>query len=250
MKRAVYTVLMGDYEGLNELRIDPDPGADYLCFTDDPSLTSETWEIVHVKPALPADPHRSQRVIKIEGCPRLDKYDMTLYIDNTVELRQPGSMILAEWLVDGVDIAGPAHSFRDSVEDEFIAVAEACLDSSERIDEQLNHYRAFYPEVLGQKPQWSGMIARRNTPQNRALCVTWLQHVLRYARRDQLSFNVACTVNGVSVRVIPIDNHESPLHIWPIYNNRRQSMRIYPAPPRDELVTGVSQGVVKIERSH
>ena len=119
----------------------------------------------------------------------------------------------------------PAHSSRDSVEDEFTAVAG--LDSSERIAEQLEHYRAFYPDVLGQKPYWCGMIARRNTPQNRALCVTWLQQVLRYARRDQLSVNVACVVNDVSVRVILIDNHESPLHIWPIYNNRRESMRFY-----------------------
>ncbi|MEO8908191.1 MAG: hypothetical protein ABI310_08950, partial [Microbacteriaceae bacterium] len=61
VRQAVYTSLLGGYEELNEQEIARSGATTFLCFTDDPGLTSETWEIVLVEPRFPLDTVRSQR---------------------------------------------------------------------------------------------------------------------------------------------------------------------------------------------
>jgi hypothetical protein len=224
MKRAIYTALIGDYEDLNELAGSPEPGVDRICLTNNRELVSSTWQIIHVDSDFPADPIRSQRMLKIRGHSVLADYDETLYVDNTVELLAPVSGILDVWL-DGVDIAIPTHSFRTSVGEEFLEVTSSGLDSRERFTEQLDHYSRTYPTAIEQRPFWNGIIARRKSAASDALCKTWADHVLRYSRRDQLSLTVAIAITKVDVRRIEIDNYSSPIHRWPILTNRKTADR-------------------------
>lgn len=46
-KKVLYTVLTGNYERLNELEI-KEKEIRAICFTDDPTLTSSTWEIIQM----------------------------------------------------------------------------------------------------------------------------------------------------------------------------------------------------------
>jgi Glycosyltransferase len=86
---VVYTALFGAHEKLLEQGVAWSSSARFICFTDDASLTSSTWEIVHVEPLFPADPRRSQRDIKIRGHQLLHESDVWMYIDNTVRLTAP-----------------------------------------------------------------------------------------------------------------------------------------------------------------
>jgi hypothetical protein len=43
----------------------------------------------------------------------------------------------------------------------------------------------------------------------------WWEHVLRYSRRDQLSFGVAMAAAGVWVKSVPLANLQSAVHRWP-----------------------------------
>jgi hypothetical protein len=218
--RAVYTALFGHYELLNEQPMAAASDARFICFTDDPDLVSESWELVLIEPPLPLDMVRSQRDIKIRGHRILDEFDETLYIDNSVMLRQTPEQILAEWL-DGADIAISRHSFREQVVDEFDAILELGYDDATRVNEQLNYYAELYPDVLLEHPFWNGMIARRNTPGVRATMALWYEHVLRFSRRDQLSANVAFARGSVPVRPMDINNNDAPSHIWPTDVKRR-----------------------------
>ncbi len=220
-KRALFTYLTGSYETLNEFDGDLDDSVERICFTDDPTLTSSTWRIVHAPLALPSDPMRSQRVIKITGHPELDPFDETLYIDNSVRLRVNPNLILDSWLEHG-DLAIPGHSYRETVADEFDAVRTLELDSLERIDEQRRHYQREKPEVLTQAPYWNALIARRQrVPEVEATMALWMMHVLRYSRRDQLSINFSIAATGVDVNRIALDNHSSPMHEWPVVSGRK-----------------------------
>ncbi|HPU03454.1 MAG TPA: DUF616 domain-containing protein [Rhodoglobus sp.] len=214
-RRAVFTSITGGYETLNETPVEVDTGVDFLCFTDDPGVVSDRWTVIVVPRWFPSDPMRSQRVTKIVGHPALDSYDETLYIDNTVRLKVDPGVILDEWL-EHHDLAIPLHSFRSSVLAEFEAVRGVRLDTSERLDEQLDHYSRDYPDVLKQPPHWNGMIARRSTGAVRHAMEIWLTHVLRYARRDQLSLNVALAVAGLPHESVVLDNRASAIHDWPI----------------------------------
>jgi len=210
--RAVYTALFGRYERLQEQPVRERSGVAFVCFTDDPELVSSTWDIRLVEPALPLDTARSVRYPKILGVPLADEFDETLWIDNRVILREPPELILDELLRDA-DLGVMKHSFRSTVLAEFDAVVRADLDDPSRVFEQLLHYAETAPESLDLQPYWGGLIARRWTAEVRAAMRSWLDHVLRYSRRDQLSFRLATEPLG-SVRAVEFDNLASPWHDW------------------------------------
>lgn len=210
-KRAVYSTLIGDYETLRELEIPLEPDVDYLMFTDDPNLTSKTWQLVAVEKTWPHDMSRSQRVIKTIGHPRLNEYEATIYVDNNVVLKKPASEIFEQTLVQN-DIAIAHHSLRNSLADEFEAVAKSNLDTTARVKEQLSHYQKTWPELLEAKPLWCGMLIRRNTTQVQEFNRIWYEHILRYSRRDQLSVLVALKMAGLAINQLELDHEESQLH--------------------------------------
>ena len=74
VKRVVYTVLIGDYEQLNEQPQVTTSGIDFVCFTDDTELKSETWNIRVIEPRFPRDSVRSQRYLKMIGPELLSEY--------------------------------------------------------------------------------------------------------------------------------------------------------------------------------
>jgi hypothetical protein len=236
---CVFTAVFGGYESLN-----PQPRAEgsedrWLCFTDDPELVSDHWEVVLVEPVLPLDPHRSSRHIKMLGHPLVREYERTLWIDNSVVLHQAPGTVTDEWLA-AADAALCEHSYRDTVLDEFIAVLDDSLDDPGRILEQLDHYSRSMPEVLDQRPLWGALIARRWTSEVDAAMTTWWTHLLRYSRRDQLSLIAAITTTGLDIERITLDNFASPLHEWPVAPDRDRTMRHVslvdrPAPPMADL---------------
>ena len=219
-RRAVFTSILGGYEKLNEQPTALTSPVDFICLTDDPSSTSDTWHMVTVQPLLACDPARSQRDFKIRGHAALAEYDEVLYIDNTVRLLVDPDVILQDWL-DGSDLTLVQHSFRATVLDEFDAVIASLLDDPARVHEQLFHYAARYPAALAEQPSWNGMFARRQTDEIRRLSEVWFSHVLRYSRRDQLSLNVALADAGVGPRRVTMDNHRTDFHEWPVLNERR-----------------------------
>ncbi|MDR7255327.1 hypothetical protein J2X46_004329 [Nocardioides sp. BE266] len=213
-RRAVYRALVGGYERLREEEVALDSDLAFICFTDDPDLTSTTWQLVVVDPRLPHDLTRSARALKILGHPALAAYDETLWIDNTVALNRPPDDLFDEWLADA-DVAAPLHSFRTSVLGEAEAVIDSGRDDFARVYEQLTHYLATDAALLEENPHWTGMLARRHTAATAAAMQAWWEDVLRYSRRDQLSFLPVMRRHDVRLRSVEIDSHSSPWHEWP-----------------------------------
>lgn len=222
-RRAVYRAVVGGYEQLREEEVAHDSDLPFICFTDDPDLTSTTWQVEVVPPRLPRDATRSARALKILGHPLLDDYDETLWVDNTVALRRPPDALFDAWLADA-DVAAPLHSFRASVLAEAEAVLDAGLDDFSRVYEQLTHYLAAGSgAVLEENPHWTGMLARRRTDPTAAAMTAWWEDVLRYSRRDQLSFLPAMRRHGVRLASLPVDSHTSVWHEWPRAEGRDRS---------------------------
>jgi FkbM family methyltransferase len=219
-RRVVYTALIGGYERLNEQPIAASSAVEFICFTDDPELVSETWTIRLVEPRFPRDSIRSARYLKVMGPELLKDYDQSLWIDNTIQLCMPPETILDEWLTEA-DFAAPLHSFRDSVAGEFDAVETAGYDGPARIYEQMTTYAATRPSVLREKPYATGFIARRHTTEVCEAMRLWYEHILRYSRRDQLSLNYVLSVTGLPAAGIAIDLHKSQFHQWPISHGRK-----------------------------
>lgn len=229
---AMYSVLLGAYETLNEqpeIAGLPDDGVRRILLTDDPERTSDFWEIVLVEPAFADDPVRSQRLLKILGHPVLDGFDVTLYVDNAVTLRSAPAVLLDAWLGDA-DMALPAHSYRTTILDEFDEILRLRYDDPARVYEQLVAYASHHAEALDAKPHWTAILARRRTPEVVAAMRVWADHVLRYSRRDQLSATLALA--GITaLRSIEVENFESEHHRWPtdLGRNIAQGKSLEPA---------------------
>ena len=124
---VVFTALFGQYESLNELMISKNSTTRYICFTDDPLLSSKTWEIKVVAPNAPEFPARSSREIKLLGHKFFPEGTRSLYIDNTVRLKVDGSIVLDEWLRNS-KIAFMRHYSRKTVRGEFFICSAYGLD--------------------------------------------------------------------------------------------------------------------------
>ena len=219
-KRAVYTALIGRYESLIEQPAARESGIPLVCFTDDPELQSETWDVRLVEPAFSLDPVRSARQLKLIGHADLAEFEETLWVDNSVLLVGDPHAILDEWLAEA-DIAMPLHSYRRSVLAEFQEIMLTGMDDPTRLYEQLTHYTIGHPDVLESVPYWTALIARRHTEPVERFGRVWRDHVFRYSRRDQLSVRIAAEIVGISIAGIEIDNRESALHRWPV-SERKQ----------------------------
>jgi hypothetical protein len=221
---VVFTALFGNYESLNEISIVKNPKTKYVCFTDDPSLKSETWEIKLVESFVPGSPSRSSREIKMLGYKYFPKGSRSLYVDNTVKLKVDGSHVLDAWL-SNTDIAFMRHYSRKTVRGEFFICSAYGLDDQEKILKQFIYYRKHFSSVLKERPHWGGMIARVNTPKTDEFMEIWKQQFNIFAKRDQLSINVSSVISGVQIGTINAENDSSEWHEWPVHSNRKTEMR-------------------------
>lgn len=214
-KLCVYTALLGDYERLNEQPMARQSSVPFICFTDDPGLHSDTWQIRLVAPLFDLDPVRSQRDLKLRPHVHLPEFEISLYIDNAVVLSEPPERIFERYSPSkGFWLA--KHSFRESVLDEFLTVTRRGLDDQSRVFEQLNHYTLRCPELLEERQYWGGILLRDHRDTKvRAMLDIWYANVLRYSRRDQLSINLAFRQAGLTPEIMDIDNYSSWFHSWP-----------------------------------
>lgn len=215
-KLCVFTTLIGDYEALNEQRVAYESGIDFICFTDDKNLKSDTWKIHHITPILPFDSVRSAKAIKI--CPHhyLSNYNTSLYIDNSVTLKVKPEVIISDLALIKFDMVCFEHSFRKTLMDEYELVIKFDYDKPNIILEQMNAYSMIDSGLFFQKPYWAGfMIRNHNHPSIIEAMEDWLVQIMRYSRRDQLSLNYILQKHNLNFNGIKLDNRHSQYHDWP-----------------------------------
>jgi hypothetical protein len=245
-RRCVYTALVGNYERLNEQPIALRSDIPFICFTDDPNLRSETWQVRPVACALARDFPRSQREIKLRPHKYLPDFEASLYIDSNILLTERPEAIFERYFpASGLALA--RHSFRRTVGDEFVEVYNNGLDDPGKFVEQLDHYLATCPDILDERPFWGGLLLcdLRSEP-TRALLELWFTHVLRYSRRDQLAFNYVARQLGFAPDAIEIDNHTSWFHRWPLEAGR---IRDKAAPSALAMLSPLAPMIARIRAS-
>jgi hypothetical protein len=186
---CVYTSLYGNLDDLPEQPVRAASNVDFIAFVGDPTRVSGTWTLRHLPPRLPGDPVRSARFAKLHPHLLLKDYDVSLYIDCTVLLKQPPEALFDALLFGRSEtMACLRHSQRDNMPDEALAILDLGFDDPETCLRQLRAYADG-----GQQGTvaliWTGLLLRFH---HRKKVVTmmerWWEHVLRYSRRDQLSF--------------------------------------------------------------
>ena len=209
----VYTAVIGFNERLQDIDFIPGETFDYICFTDNAELTSDSWRIVLVEPGLRGDPARSSRYLKLLGHPALKEYAEWLWIDNRVSLHEDPHFIFASLKPD-THLALALHDHRSSVADEFKAVIKFNKDHPFRVLEWYRRLAQLSPEILVQQPFAGTIILRRNCVEVDSMMRHWLDLVLRYSKRDQLTLNYALSQSACSVQLLPLQVSGSKWHTY------------------------------------
>jgi hypothetical protein len=214
-RRVVYTCLFGYSEPFLDLTIDRDEMTDFVCFTDDDTLRSDFWTIVQAPKSL-LDPHRRSKGFKHRPHLLFPEHEQSLYVDNTVKLVKAPNEFFK--LLDQGD--APlwmfVHPDRRCIYDEAEAVKEAHLDDPALVDMQMAHYRnSGYPKNNGLNA--TTVMLRRHHDRNLITAMNdWHDQVLRFSKRDQLSFNVIRHFHQLAIKEFDGTLTENELIDWPV----------------------------------
>jgi hypothetical protein len=226
---CIYTGLTGAYEDISVPSWKSDR-FDQICFTDNIIKPSSTWRQIRFNTSLPFDPIRSQRFVKAmpHRMQHLVDYDISLYIDNSVHLKNNIESLIDDFANSDDVIWLVRHSKRLTLYEEFLAVLKSNLDQRDRVLEHFLSYYTISANLLQLPLFWGGMILRKhNNPNCVAFGEEWYINILRYSRRDQLSLAGIANKYRAFIKELDYNNNESHYHSWPHTISRNNSKRIY-----------------------
>ena len=192
---VIYTAITKDYDELKEPAIISNQ-CDYICFTDDPTLISPTWQI---RPLPPSDLDivRQCRQVKIMPHFFLPEYEYSIWVDGNVEIIGDINQLIEQYFINGDKTL---YTFKHPVRDCVYEEAKECIkngkDNEKIIRKQLALLKSeYYPKHNGLIE--SNVILRKtHSPDVMQLMEQWWKLVKNYSRRDTLSFNYAAWVTG------------------------------------------------------
>ena len=214
--------------------------ADYLLYTDDPTVEVEGWE-VRPLPIWSTDPvyarRRHARAIKILMTLLVPGYDYYIWHDGTHEVVADPADIVARFLPTPDDhLAVFPHKSRDCLYEEAKSILRFKLDDPDNVRRQVRDYRsAGHPEHAG---LWeTGTMVRRTGDAVRSLELSWWDQLARYSSRDQVSLPFVARQLGLRISRLTGDNvnrndivrrvrlHNFPDATTPAFVNTRRRVR-------------------------
>lgn len=196
---VVYTCITGDYDDLKEVQKATD--VDYVCFTDKP-IESETWDVRPIEEYLPEeyqnlDNNRRAKWFKLHPHIIFPEYEYSVWVDGSVTVKKD----LTELVLD-VDWGVFPHASRHCIMEEAFACADLGKDDPDLMAKQISHY------IIGNNyPRGNGLaentIIVRKHENVREVSESWWQEILKWSKRDQLSFNYVCWKQGFEYTELP-----------------------------------------------
>ena len=191
MKIVVYTCVTGGYDTLKPPKKRPE-GVDFICFTDDDALKCDGWTM---KP-MPEDVKdlskvKQQRMVKILPHKYLPDYDLSIWVDGSVEVKDDVKDFLRDIAYSGHSVFIPEHPARKCIYKEADAVKALKKDTTDMPDKQMKKYKEEgFPVNFG-LVQSNIMVRWHNNEDCIELMEAWAKEVRELSHRDQLSFNYA-----------------------------------------------------------
>lgn len=194
-QKLLYTIMTGGYDKLNEI---PGklPNWDYVCFTDNTSLVSSTWQICLLENPDNLDPVRLSRHFKINHYLIDQGYDISVYVDANLRVRGNLDSFLAHALPPDRDFAILQHPFLHSLRQEL----EKCIEEGKDDENMLRRQYRHYTEEMGFQDHLPHInarviIRRAGRTDLQRLMETWFVQLMQWSRRDQMAFNYALSLH-------------------------------------------------------
>ena len=202
MSLVLYSALYGQAEPVNETVFGGFDGCRRVVFTDNPDLRLTGVEVIH-DPLDGLDPARASRRAKLMPHRYFADAEWSIWLDNKSRLlAEPGAIIDALRAQPEANFFAFAHFRRRCVYQEGQAVWENGLDDYKTVRERMRRYRAEgMPENTG-LIEGHFIVRRHNAPDVAHFGERWFEHVLRFSRRDQISFPYLVWKTGFNYALI------------------------------------------------
>ena len=204
--KVVYTCITGGYDSLLEPEFISE-GFDYVCFTDDSNIKSDVWQI---KP-LPEETKdlsqvKKQRFVKINPHLLLKEYDLSIWVDGNVEVKNDLNDFISKKIKEDDIICVPTHPQRKCIYDEERVVLAMKKDVKENTQPQIERYKKEgFPKEYGLL-QSNILVRRHNNTDCIKLMEDWFEEVKNGSHRDQLSFNYVAWKNK-DIKITYLDKY-------------------------------------------
>lgn len=192
-KGVVYTVITGDYDRLNEPDY-VDEKFDYICLTNNTSLTSKVWKIKLIENPDNLDNVRLARNHKILCNKYFSKYDYSIYVDGKLQIIGDFRKYILTYSNESPMLCFP-HFVRDCAYEEAIACIQAGKDNPELIKNQMLHYSEEGYPVHDGLVDSACLVRNHHDERLNKVLECWWNEIKMWSRRDQLSFGYACWKN-------------------------------------------------------
>jgi hypothetical protein len=193
--KVVYTAVFGNYDHVPAVNSEWD--CDFVCFTDNPELASQGWQMVLVKlnGELPAHMNRRYKMLPHIY---LSNYERSLYVDGNIKIRVDPSPLFHKYLDSDV-IAIPKHQDRNCAYAEAHACIEVGLVNKEITEQQMARYMAQgFPKGYGLTA--NGTILRKHLDAKvMGLMDLWWKEYCLGSKRDQLSLQYSIWKKNINI---------------------------------------------------
>lgn len=204
MRIAIYTAITDGFDSIKPPLFTA-PDCDYICFTDNPSVRAEGWQIRPLPQSCTPqglDGNRLAKHPKVMPHLYLSDYDISIWIDGSYQIVEDFPAI-ARRALQKYNLACFQHpEKRPSVFHE----AEECIrvgkGDAQQIREQIARYKAEGFNRADGIPACGVLMRRHMEADVIKLMDVWWDEISNGSERDQISFDYACWKSGVSCRML------------------------------------------------
>ena len=192
-KILIYTAFTGDYDSLKEPDF-IDENCDYVCFTDNPNLKSNIWEIRMMEDST-LDNNRKAKQYKVLPHKYFPEYKYSFWLDGTFKIK--GS--IREYIYKYVNspILCVVHPERECV---YVEANTSCIFSRYSdfiIAKQMKNYENDKMPTDYGLPVLGAIFREHNNPIIVDLMEKWWDEITVYSNQDQLSLTYLMWKNNI-----------------------------------------------------
>lgn len=194
-KAVIYTAVSKGYDSLKLPEI-IDPNFDYICYTDDPSIDGFGVFDIRPFPVIEKDPARTIRYPKTHAHVLFKDYPLAVWIDTSLMISGDIKPLLNKFDKSGLPLGSTPHPYRQSIDEEYWACVNLLKDDPDVMKHQIDSYKKESVHITSFAENGL-LLFKPSAPKLEDVMETWWQQVLKFSKRDQLSFGYSVAKAGV-----------------------------------------------------
>ena len=197
---VIYTAFTGDYDSLKEPEfIDKD--ARYVCFTQNPDLKSDTWEIIQMEDST-LDDNRIAKQYKVFPNRYFPDFKYSFWLDGTFKIKGSIREYVSKYI--NSSMLTVVHPERDCIFDEAAASMHFPRYSNYTMSKQVEKYRNEGMPLHYGLPVLGALFRKHDDPEIVSLMNQWWKEIIIFTNQDQLSFSYLMWKNNFHPSVAPV----------------------------------------------